>query len=300
LKKPKNGWQLIVKTMKFLITGGAGFIASYLIKELAGKSQEIVVIDKMPVKQDLSQAVVFHKADILDFNAIKPIFNDIDYVFHLAGTSRISDSLKDPVGSAKLDILGAINVFKASALAKRVVYISSSAVYGKQDLPFKETMNPDPVNLYGAHKLIAEKLAGLFPVPVVSLRCFNVYGPDTDSRLVIGDFLKQKKQGKPLAIFGTGEQIRDFCHVEDAARAFLKASQSSRIKGGEVINIGSGKAYSVKEIAEMISSNINYLPQRPIDVIHSQADISLAKELLDWEPEISLEQGINNALISQT
>ena len=292
-------------TEKILVTGGAGFIGSHLVDRLIKEDYEVVVIDNLSTgkKENLNPKADFHEIDICDFEKIKPLFQDIDYVFHLAAIPRVPVSIEDPVGTSKANILGTVSVFKAASdnKIKRVVFASSSSVYGNQkELPLRETMIPDPISPYALQKLVGEQLAKLFTnlynIPIISLRYFNVYGPrtdlDSDYSLVIGKFLKQKSQNKPLTIFGDGEQTRGFCYVDDVVEADIKAMKKEKLKGGEVINIGSERSYSVNDLAKLIGKEIQYLAPRSGDVLHTKADITLAKNLLNWEPKTSFEDGI--------
>jgi len=291
--------------MRILVTGGAGFIGSHLVDRLVKEGHEVVVIDNLSTgkKENLNPKADFYNLDICNFNKIKPFFKRIDFVFHLAALPRVPLSIKDPVATAKVNILGTINVFKAAidAGVKRVIFASSSSVYGDQEkLPLKENMIPHPISPYALQKLTAENFAKqftkLYKIPIVSLRYFNVFGPridfDSDYSLVIGKFLRLKKEEKPLTIFDDGEQTRGFCYVDDVVEATLKAAKTKKLKGGEVINISSGKSYSVNYLAKLISKKVVYLSPRPGDVRHTQADISLAKELLNWQPKVDLEQGL--------
>ncbi|MBZ9577559.1 SDR family oxidoreductase [Patescibacteria group bacterium] len=291
--------------MEVLITGGAGFIGSHLVDRLIRDGHKVVVIDNLSTgkKENLNPEADFHNLDICDFNKIKPLFQGVDFVFHLAAIPRVPVSVEDPVGTAKSNILGSINVFKAAADAKvkRVIFASSSAIYGDQKtLPFREDMKPNPLSPYALQKLSGEQFADLFTklykIPIVSLRYFNVYGPridfDSDYGLVIGKFLNQKIQGKPLTIFGDGEQTRGFCYVDDVTDANIKAAQSEETKGGEVINISSEESHSINYLAKVIGGEVKYLPPRPGDPRHTKADITLAKNLLSWEPKISFKEGL--------
>ncbi|GAI43262.1 unnamed protein product, partial [marine sediment metagenome] len=245
----------------------------------------------------------FYNLDISEFNKIKPLFEKVDFVFHLAAIPRVPLSIKDPITTSKVNILGTINVFKAAVNSgvKRIIFASSSSVYGDQEkLPLKEDMIPNPLSPYGLQKLTGEQFAKLFTnlygIPIVSLRYFNVYGPrvdfDSDYSLVIGKFLRQRAEGKPLTIFGDGEQTRGFCYIDDVIEANIKAMESEKIKGGEVINIGRDKSHSVNYLAKLIGGKVKYLPPRKGDPVHTQADTTLAKELLDWQPKISFEEGL--------
>ena len=290
---------------KVLVTGGAGFIGSHLVDKLIEEGFEVVVIDNLSTgnKNNLNKKAEFYKLSITDFKKIRPLFKGVDYVFHLAAIPRVPISVKDPVGTSKTNILGTINVFKASldAKVKRVIFSSSSSVYGNQSkLPLVETMKPNPMSPYGLQKLVGEQFAKLFTelynLPVVSLRYFNVYGPNidfnSDYSLVLGKFLRQKAKNKPLTIYGTGKQTRAFCYVDDVVQANIKAMRSRKIKGGEVINIGSENSYSVNYLAELIGGEKVYLPPRLGDPMHTKANIEMAKKLLNWKPKVSFKQGV--------
>ena len=291
--------------MRILVTGGAGFIGSHLVDRLIKENHKVIVIDNLTTgkEENINPQAEFYNLDIYDFEKIKPLFEKIDFVFHLAAIPQILVSIKDPVETSKVNILGTINVFKAAieAEVKRVIFASSSSVYGNQEkLPLKENMRPNPVNPYALQKLVGEQFAKLFTklygIPIISLRYFNVYGPriniNSDYSSVIGKFLKQKAEGKPLTIFGNGEQTRDFCYIDDVVDATIKAMESKKLKGGEVINIGSGKSYSINYLADLIGGKRKYLAPREGDVKHTQADITLAKKLFTWQPKVSFEEGL--------
>lgn len=291
--------------MRILVTGGAGFIGSHLVDRLIEQGHKVIVIDNLSTgkKENLNPEADFYELDICDFEKIRPFFQGIDYVFHLAAIPRMPVSVKDPVGTSEANILGTVSVFKVASenKIKRVIFVSSSSVYGNQkELPLRENMIPNPISPYALQKLVGEQFAKLFTqlykIPIISLRYFNVYGPradpDSEYSLVIGKFLKQKSQEKPLTIFGDGEQTRGFCYVDDVIEANIKAMRSERLKGGEVINIGSKKSYSVNYLSELIGGEVKYLPPRIGDVRHTQADITLAKNFLNWQPKVSFEEGI--------
>ncbi len=291
--------------MKILITGGAGFIGSHLTDKLIAGGHQVVVIDNLSTgrKENLNPKADFHNLDICEFEKIKPLFEGVDFVFHLAAIPRVPISVEDPVTTSKVNILGTINVFKAAidGGVKRVIFASSSAVYGNQEkLPLREDMTPKPISPYGLQKLVGEQFARLFTnlykVPIISLRFFNVFGTRIDFNsnysLVIGKFLKQKAENKPLTIYGDGEQTRGFCYVDDVVRANILAMESEKLKGGEIINISSGESYSINYLADLIGGEKQYLPPRKGDVRHTKADITLAKELLNWQPKIPFEEGL--------
>ena len=290
---------------KYLVSGGAGFIGSHLVDKLVEQNHEVIVIDNLSAgkKENLNSKADFYQLDIRDLDKIRPVFRGVDCVFHLAAIPRVSVSVEDPAGTSEVNILGAINVFTAAAdsKVKRIIFSSSAAVYGDQEVqPIKETATPSPISPYGLQKLVGEQTAKLFTklyaTPIISLRYFNVYGPridfDSDYGLVIGKFLKLKSQNKPLTIFGSGEQTRGFCYVDDVVSANIKASESKNLKGGEVINISREESYSINYLAKIISGQIQYLPKREGDPVNAKADVSLAKNLLGWEPKVSFEEGI--------
>ena len=295
--------------MNILVTGGAGFIGSNLVDRLINDRHRVSIIDDLSTgkKENLNPKADFHNLDICNFDNIKNLFAGIDYVFHLAAWPRVPVSIEDPIGTSKVNIMGTINIFKASAdhNVKRVIFASSSSVYGNQDqLPFIEDMTPSPISPYALQKLEGELWAKMFTdlynLPVVSLRFFNIYGPkndpESDYSLVIAKFLKQKSQGKTLTIFGDGKQTRGFCYIDDLITALLGAMTSKKVKGGEIINIGSGGSQSVNYLAGLIGGKIKYLDKRVGDIEHAQADINKAKELLDWEPRVSFEEGVKRTI----
>lgn len=291
--------------MNILVTGGAGFIGSHLVDRLIEQRYKVIIIDNLSTgkKENLSPKADFHQLDICDFEKIRPLFQNIDYVFHLAAIPRVPVSVKDPVNTSRTNILGTINVLRTASKnkVKRVIFASSSSVYGNQkELPLKENMLPSPISPYGLQKLVGEQFAKLFTqiykTPVISLRYFNVFGPRADFNseysLVIGKFLKLRSQEKPLTIFGDGEQARGFCYIDDVVQANIQAMEKEKLKGGEIINIGSEKSYSINYLSQLIGGEVQYLSSRPGDVLYTRADISLARELLSWEPKVSFEQGI--------
>lgn len=293
--------------MKILVTGGAGFIGSNLVDRLIKDGHQVSIIDNLSTgkKENINSQATFHEADICDFDKIRPLFQEVDCVFHLAALPRVPISVEDPVGTSQINIMGTISIFKAASESKvkRIVFASSSSVYGNQDtLPFIETMIPEPISPYALQKLAGEQwgrmFTDLYKMPVVCLRFFNIYGPrndpDSDYSLAIAKFLKQNSEGKALTIFGDGEQTRGFCYVADLVEALLKAMTSEKLKGGEVMNIGSGESQSVNYLASLISDQKKYLPKRVGDIEHAKADIEKAKELLDWEPRVSFEKGVEN------
>jgi len=295
--------------MKILVTGGAGFIGSNLVDRLIDEGYKVFVIDNLSSgkKENLNKKAIFYKADICNLNKIFPLFKGIDYVFHLAANPRVLFSVENPIESHKVNVDGTLNVLYASYKnkVKRLIFASSSAVYGNiKKLPLREDMKPNPISPYGLHKLIGEYYCKLFSdlynLETVCLRYFNVYGPKMDPEgpyaLVIGKFLKLKKENKPLTIYGNGKQTRDFVYVNDVVEANILAMKSKKVGKGEVINICSGKNYSINYIAKLIGGKKIYLPARKGEMKHTLGDNSLAKKLLGWKPKVNLEEGINYLL----
>jgi len=292
--------------MRILVTGGAGFIGSHLVDRLIEEGDKVIVIDNLSTgkKENLNPKAKFYKINICN-SKIAQVFKKEkpEIVFHLAAIPRVLISVENPFETSRINILGTINIFKASidAKVKRVIFASSSSVYGEQkELALREDMAPNPISPYGLQKLTGEQFAKLFTnlykMPIICLRFFNVFGPridfDSDYSLVIGKFLRLRKEKKPLTIFGSGEQTRGFSYIDDVVEANIKAMRSERLKGGEVINIGSEKSHSVNYLAKIIGGQVKYLPPRQGDPLHTQADLSLSKELLNWVPKISFEKGL--------
>ena len=292
---------------KVLVTGGAGFIGSHLVDALIEKGFDVVVIDNLSTgkKENLNPGAIFHKLDIRDLEKIKTVFDGVDYVFHLAARTRVPYSIEFPAESHSNNVSGTLNVLLAAkdAGVKKLIYSSSSSVYGEQEkLPLHEEMLPNPKSPYALQKLMGEKYCYLFSklygLPTVSLRYFNVYGPRISFEgsyiLVLGVFLQQKIKGEPLTIEGDGEQSRDFTYIEDVIRANILAMESDRAGKGEVINIGAGNNHTINKIARLIGGEIIYKPARKGDMRHTLADNQKAKELLSWEPTVFIEEGIEN------
>lgn len=291
---------------KYLVTGGAGFIGTNLIKQLLAKGDEVVVIDNYSggrFPDRIQPGVNYVEGDIRNMDDLNKVMAGVDGVFHLAAIPRMSYSVENPKETNDVNVGGTINVLLAARDngVKKVLYSGSSSTYGKQEiLPFIETMKPAPMSPYGLQKYVGEEYSRLFyelyGLNTVSLRYFNVYGPNMDPNgayaLVVGKFLQQKKDGKPLTICGDGEYYRDYTNVYDIARANILAMESDKVGHGEVINIGNGNPFSVNELAKIIGGEIAYVEARPGDPRRTQADNTKAKELLGWEPTINLADGI--------
>lgn len=293
------------KTMKILVTGGAGFIGSNLADALIDFGHEVNVIDNLETgqRENINSKAIFHEADIRNYDGIAPLFSGVDYVFHTAALPRIQTAIKDPVPAHHTNTTGTLNVLRAAqkAGAKKLIYSGSSSIYGKNQTPFRENMKPDPLNPYAAQKLMGEfycrNFTELYGLPTVILRYFNVYGPREiltgAYATVIGIFRQQLKEGKHMTMVADGEaKTRDFTHVRDIVRANILAMESEKVGGAEVINIGTGKNYTIKDLADMFGGPIQVIPARPGETVTTLADNSIARELLGWSPTISLPEGV--------
>ncbi len=292
-------------TKKMVVTGGAGFIGSHIVDALVARGDEVHVIDNFAggkYPERFNAKATYHEIDIRSTDEVQKILEGADTVFHTAALPRVPYSIEHPVETTEVNITGTASVFTAAARAKvrRVVYSGSGSAYGVQTtMPLIETMPANPVNPYGLQKyvgeLIARTWATTYGIETVSLRYFNIYGSRIDPKgpyaLAVGAFLLARKEGRPLTIFGDGTITRDYTHVRDCVHANLLAAESSTVGKGEVINIGAGRNVTIQHLAELIGGEIKYAPPR-IEAHDSKADNRKAKELLGWEPAVSLEEGI--------
>ncbi|TSC68898.1 MAG: NAD-dependent epimerase/dehydratase [Parcubacteria group bacterium Gr01-1014_56] len=275
---------------KAVVTGGMGFIGSHVAQALEERGYEVVIVDTQAGQ------------DINDAELLRQLFFGATFVFHLAALPRVQYSIEHPEETHRVNVDGTLAVLTAAKEAgvKKVIYSASSSAYGDQDtMPLVESMPAKPKSPYGLQKYIGELYCRMFSevygLPTVSLRYFNVYGPGADPNgayaLAIAKFLKQRTDGNPITITGDGKQTRDFTHVRDVVRANILAATSEKVGKGEVINIGAGRNATINRIAELIGGRVEYIAPRlePHDTL---ADNSLAKRLLNWEPQVSLEDGI--------
>jgi UDP-glucose 4-epimerase len=298
--------------MKALVTGGAGFIGSHLSRELWRQGHSVRVIDNLcgGRKETIADLLdqdnfEFHQADIRDAEAVAPLFDGIDWAFHLAGLADIVPSIEQPRAYYETNVSGTFNVLEAARAAhiKRFVYAASSSCYGIPDqFPTPETTEIRPQYPYALTKYLGEELvmhwAQLYDLPAVSLRLFNVYGPHARTTgaygAVFGVFLAQKINGKPFTVVGDGTQTRDFTYVTDVAKAFIIAAESGI--QGEIMNVGSGGTYSVNQLVGLLGGDVEYIPKRPGEPDCTFADTTKIKNKLDWQPQVSFEQGVANML----
>jgi UDP-glucose 4-epimerase len=296
--------------LKVAVVGGAGFIGSNLTDALIERGDDVLVVDNLSTgfRSYLNPAARLADLDIaVDSAGLTTALRGREVVFHTAALTRIQRSVEDPLGTHAANVTGTLRVLKAAVDAgvRRVVYSSSSSVYGDQPrLPLTEDMPPNPLNPYGCQKLMGEIYARnfhhVYGLETVCLRYFNVYGPrqvmEGAYRLVIGVFLDQRLRGELLTVHGDGQQTRDFTWVGDVVRANLLAADSPRMGAGEAINVGSGKEVSVNRIAELIGGPVVHVPPRGFDERFKRASTERARSLLGWEPTVQVEEGIGRLL----
>lgn len=289
---------------KAIVTGGAGFIGSHIVDALLERGFEVHAVDDLSSgkKERVNKSATLHVVDIRDLDELQKIIDGALYVFHTAALPRVQFSIEHPVETNEVNVGGTLNVLIAAQKAnvKKVIYSASSSAYGdQQKLPLFEDMPAQPKSPYGLQKYIGELYckmwSDVYGLPTVSLRYFNVYGPrldpDGDYALVIGKFLKQRKEGRPITITGDGEQTRDFTHVRDVVRANMLAAEADSVGAGEVLNIGAGEDVSINTLAKLIGGSTVYVEPR-LEPRYTRADTSKAKEVLGWQPEISFEEGV--------
>ncbi len=296
--------------MKYLVTGGAGFIGGHLVDKLIEQGHEVTVVDNLStgIKSNINPKATFINVDIserINRADLCVAMEGVDTVFHCAALARVQPSIKNPQQYHKANVDGTLNVLLSARDSKvrRVVYSASSSAYGDQkQMPIVETMPTAPISPYALQKLIGEQYCYVFSkcygLETVSLRYFNVYGErqmvDGPYCTVVGIFLKQKADGQKLTITNDGNQRRDFTYVQDVVDANIKAGTSEKVGEGEVINIGRGNNYSVNEIAEMIGAETEFIGDR-LEPSETLADNSKAKELLNWEPKVDIKDWLTSA-----
>lgn len=294
-----------------IVTGGAGFIGSHIVEKLLQLEHMVVVIDN-----EYSDNDNFHwrkdtlnvNLDITDYKGLKKAFTGADYVFHLAAEARIGPAIENPVNALNINTIGTCNVLQCAREvgAKKVLYSSTSSGYGLNEAPNVETQPDDCLNPYSVSKIAGEKLCkmytDLYGLRTIIFRYFNVFGERAPRKgqyaPVTGIFLRQKAAGEPLTIVGDGEQRRDYIYVKDVANANLMAAISNPDDEayGEVYNVGSGKNYSVNEIASFISDDTINIPPRIGEARNSLANIQKIQKTFAWKPETDVEKWIKTQL----
>jgi len=299
--------------MKALVTGGAGFIGSNLVDTLIEQGHEVVVIDNE--YSDVHEQFYWndkaqnYKYDIRDYENTRSLYDGVDYVFHIAAEARIQPAIENPINAVSINSVGTCTVLQCAREAgvKKVMYSSTSSAYGLvNEIPNVETQPDDCLNPYSVSKVSGEKLCtmytNLFGLKTVIFRYFNVYGERQPLKgqyaPVIGIFLRQRSDGESLTIVGDGEQRRDFTHVSDVVNANILAATTDIDEDlyGSVFNVGSGKNYSVNEIAAIISDNTVNIPPRIGESRITLANNNKLTTTFRWESKVDVENWIKNNL----
>jgi len=299
--------------MRYLVTGGAGFIGSNTVDELVRRGHGVVVLDDLSSGKeenlaDVRTKITFMKGSITDLEAVQKAMHQAEYVIHLAARTSVPRSVKDPIDTNHINVEGTLNVLVAARdnRVKRVVFAASSSAYGETPtLPKKESMPPQPISPYGVSKYAGELYARTFGhcygLENVCLRYFNIFGPrqDPDSPYsgVLSRFATAFLQDERPVVFGDGEQSRDFTYVENAVEANLLACEAPAVSGG-VFNIGTGDRFSLNQTLDILRRvsgkklQAKYDLPREGDIRDSQADITAAREFLGYKPTVRFEEGL--------
>lgn len=299
--------------MRYVVTGGAGFIGSNTVEELVRRGHSVVVLDDLSGgKEDnlteVRNKITFIKGSISDIEVVRKAMHEAEYVLHLAARTSVPRSVKDPIETNRINIDGTLNVLVAArdAKVKRIVFAASSSAYGETPtLPKTEVMQPQPISPYGVTKYVGELYAQTFGrcygLENVSLRYFNIFGPRQDPSSPYSGVLAKfctayLEDGQPV-IFGDGEQTRDFTYVENAVQANLLACDAPNVSG-KIFNIGTGARFSLNQTVQLLSKisgkqlEVKYDPAREGDIRDSLADITQARECLGYDPQVGFEEGL--------
>lgn len=289
--------------MKSIVTGGSGFIGSHIVDKLIELGHEVIVIDNesSTVHNNFyyNFKASYYKYDIADYCGTRHLYDDVDFVFHLAAESRIQPAIENPLLCFQTNAYGTAVVLQCAreAKVKKVIYSSTSSAYGlKNTPPLSEDMPDDCLNPYSVAKTAGEKACtmynNLFGLKTIIFRYFNVYGPREPLKgpyaPVVGLFLRQMKAGEPLTIVGDGNQRRDFTHVDDVVDANIRMMTYDGDAHGTVFNVGTGTNYSINELAAMISDNVKFIPPRPAESRETLANNYKMCHNTGWAPKKSI------------
>ena len=307
--------------MRVLVTGGAGFVGGHLAERFAAAGHDVVVLDDMHPYYDLDLkrrtvecgreaaaerdgSYEFVQGDVRDEALVGSLVADAEYVFHQAARAGVRDSVAEPRAYDAVNVDGTLNVLEAArdADVERVVVASSSSVYGRAEyLPYDETHPTRPVSPYGASKLAAERYAAsyaeVYDLPTVALRYFTVYGPRMRPNMAVSNFVSRAANGEPPVVYGDGTQTRDFTYVDDVVAA-NRALLGTAAADGRAVNVGSTDNVAVIDLAESVveavdpSLDVRFAERHDADAEHTHADVSRARELLDYEPTYTVREGV--------
>ncbi|HXF44576.1 MAG TPA: SDR family oxidoreductase [Burkholderiaceae bacterium] len=300
-----------------LVTGGAGFIGSHIVRRLLKDGKQVRVLDDFSTGHrhnlaEVERHIHLVEGDIRDPDAARSACRNVDVVYHLAAQGSVPKSVDDPFAAHDRNITGTLNMLLAArdAGVRRFVYSSSSSAYGETPtLPKVESMKPDPRSPYAVSKLAAEQYCSVFAycygMQTISLRYFNVFGPRQDPNsqyaAAIPGILKRMLRGERPIIYGDGEQSRDFCYVDNVVQANRLAAEAARL-GGEAVNIGCGERTTLNEIIRLINEHLgtrlqpDYQPPRAGDVKHSLASIDEARRVIGYEPQVFFAEGLKRSI----
>jgi len=299
--------------MKYLVTGGAGFIGSHVVDELVRRGHGVTVLDDLSSGKEVNLAdartkIAFLKGSITDLETAQKAARGADYVIHLAARTSVPRSVQDPIETNRVNIDGTLNVLVAArdVKAKRVVFAASSSAYGETPtLPKREDLPPEPISPYGVTKYVGELYAQVFGrvygLENASVRYFNVFGPRQDPTSqysgVLSRFMLEVIEGHPLVVYGDGEQSRDFTYVDNVVDETLRACEAAEASG-KVFNGGTGARITLNQVLRLLEKitgkkiEAKYDSPRSGDIRVSQADISLARRILGYEPKVLFEEGL--------
>jgi len=302
---------------RFLLTGGAGFIGSHIVKRLVGEGAVVRVVDNLSTGQvarleKLRCSIEYVEADLADNLVSDEVVKDVDYVLHQAAIPSVQRSVCDPVGTNRANVTATLNLLESCRKAKvrRFVYAASSSAYGDTEvLPKSEEMPPNPLSPYALQKLAGEHYCklyySLYGLETVCLRYFNVFGPGQDPHseysAVIPKFISKLLINELITVYGDGEQSRDFTYVENVVDANLLAVQATKACG-KVLNIGCGERITLNTLIQLleeivgVKAKVSYSASKPGDVRHSLADINLARRLLEYEPKVMAKEGLRRTV----
>ena len=302
---------------RFLLTGGAGFIGSHIVKRLVGEGAVVRVVDNLSTGQvarleNLRCSIEYVEADLADNLVSDEVVKDVDYVLHQAAIPSVQRSVCDPIGTNRANVTATLNLLESCRKAKvrRFVYAASSSAYGDTEvLPKSEEMPPNPLSPYALQKLVGEHYCklyySLYGLETVCLRYFNVFGPGQDPHseysAVIPKFISKLLINELITVYGDGEQSRDFTYVENVVDANLLALQATKACG-KVLNVGCGERITLNTLIQLleeivgVKAKVSYSASKPGDVRHSLADINLARRLLEYEPKVMVKEGLRRTV----
>ena len=302
---------------RYLVTGGAGFIGSHIVKRLVAEGAHVRVVDNLSTGQmrrldTVRSAIDFIEADLADATTTRKAVGGIDYVLHQAAVPSVQRSVADPVTTNRANVTGTINLLDAcrNAQVRRFVFAASSSAYGDTEvLPKREDMESNPLSPYALQKFVGERYCRLYyelyGFETLSLRYFNVFGPEQDPHseysAVVPKFISRLLANQPITIYGDGEQSRDFTYIENVVEANLLALKAPNA-AGTLCNIGCGERITLNRLVSLleqqlgVSAQVIFAPPKAGDVRHSLADIERAKAILQYRPKITVEEGLRRTV----